>query len=314
MAKAKNQPKRRMSMASWVKSRWSDEQITWDEMWVNMANLISLRSRCSRDRVGAVLVSEQNVLLSAGYNGAAPGYPTVGWCNTWCPRAISSAAGGDIHPTYEDCPASHAEVSCLLRAPEFQGHATLYVNSVMCWECAKLVAASASVKGITKVIMQVDPSDRHRDPKRTIDFLTECGVDVAVWSDTLTPHGRVFIDHNGLGPHRCHFCDVVMPKVEAVHHLDHDHSNNIPENLVASHSGCHSQYHNSHPTRYANVGPQKTPSPRKTITTKWERRKPLLKCDECQLETTPGWLKRHGDVVGHSVSEYVKWHAQSLKK
>lgn len=299
-------------MASWVKTRWEDEQISWDELWVNMANLVSLRSRCSRDRVGAVLVSQDNVMLGAGYNGAPPPYPTVGWCDTWCERAISSKNGGSLHPNYDDCPASHAEVSCIMRAPHFSGSAVLYVNSPVCWQCAKFIAASPAVKRISKVIMQVEAKDRHRDPGRTVDFLTECGIDVAIWSDSVSSHMRVFIDHNGLGPHRCHFCDVVMSKIEVVHHLDHDHSNNDPTNLTAAHDACHSSYHGSHPSRGGNGPHQRVMSPRRTITKKWERVKPLLKCDDCDLETTPGWLKRHGEIMSHTVSEYVRWHQRSV--
>jgi hypothetical protein len=55
---------------------------------------------------------------------------------------------------------------------------------------------------------------------------------------------RLFFAHNGPGPYSCHFCrsDVSLEKVH-VHHLDHNHSNDDPKNLVASHSGCHSRHH-----------------------------------------------------------------------
>ena len=61
---------------------------------------------------------------------------------------------------------------------------------------------------------------------------------------TSTLHVKVFIAHNGPGPWSCFFCtnDVMLQEV-TVHHIDHDHSNNDPMNLVASHFGCHSRHH-----------------------------------------------------------------------
>ena len=58
-------------------------------------------------------------------------------------------------------------------------------------------------------------------------------------------HREVFLAHNGPGPWRCRGCalDVLFSSVFDVHHLDHDHSNNDPLNLVAMHPECHSRLH-----------------------------------------------------------------------
>lgn len=57
-------------------------------------------------------------------------------------------------------------------------------------------------------------------------------------------HIRIFFAHNGPGPFVFHFCKkkVTLEKVH-VHHVDHNHDNNKPKNLVASHSSCHSRHH-----------------------------------------------------------------------
>jgi DNA-directed RNA polymerase sigma subunit (sigma70/sigma32) len=50
--------------------------------------------------------------------------------------------------------------------------------------------------------------------------------------------------HNGPGPWPCFECDGPVTYEELlVHHLDHDHDNNDPTNLAASHKPCHITHH-----------------------------------------------------------------------
>lgn len=61
---------------------------TWDETWLTLAHGIAKRSLCSRDQVGAVIVSEDNTPLMASYNGSPSGFPHNDKpCTEWCPRA-----------------------------------------------------------------------------------------------------------------------------------------------------------------------------------------------------------------------------------
>lgn len=55
---------------------------------------------------------------------------------------------------------------------------------------------------------------------------------------------EVFFAYNGVGPYACAFCDEQVDfDVVTVHHLDHDHTNDDPENLAAAHKGCHNSHH-----------------------------------------------------------------------
>ena len=45
----------------------------WDEYFKIIAEVVSRRSTCPRARVGAVIVSEDNRILTTGYNGSSPG-------------------------------------------------------------------------------------------------------------------------------------------------------------------------------------------------------------------------------------------------
>src|SRR5579859_4101005 len=46
---------------------------TWDEYFLNIAKVVSIKSKDPKCPVGAVIVSEDNVILSTGFNGMARG-------------------------------------------------------------------------------------------------------------------------------------------------------------------------------------------------------------------------------------------------
>jgi len=302
----KDEVKRTRTVAGWLRGQYPDaeERITWDDLWMNFALMIGRRSRCVRDQIGAVIVSADNRILGAGYNGPAAGMTLEGSCKNWCPRAISGECGEKLDPEYNDCFSLHAEINALLRTDtsgkSMQG-ASIYISSSMCWQCSGMVANS----GISRAVFQIMPfKHRHRRPDAVVDFLQECGVEVVVMNNTLSAYRAIFVDEYGYGPHECYFCHVSMARIEVIHHKDSDHSNNDISNLAASHISCHTQYHNaSSPTQWKGA------APRYSVTTEWTRRKPILQCRSCPLETTPGWLKRHAEMTGHDGSAYTEWRA-----
>lgn len=293
-----------MTIEGWIESRWRGDRISWEELWFNMAHLVAMRARCDRDRVGAVIVTEDNVLQSTGYNGPPAGFYVEGWCHEWCPAAIS---GNRDH-----CPSVHAEVNALLRTPKpLRPGTVMYVTSTMCLNCAKSVAAA----GVCRVVMKVKTAERyrHRDAETTIAFLKECGVEVVVWKEYHTTYSRIFVDIYGMGPHTCYFCEETMMVIETVHHIDHDHSNDDPVNLAAAHECCHMAYHKTNKI-YRRAPHQKRLSPRLSVTRRWERVKPLISCRTCGLKTTPGWLRRHADSTGHDGTAYDEWRTEDERR
>ncbi len=118
----------------------SHEQIrpraSWDEYFMNIAQVVSTRSTCPRKYVGAVIVRDRTI-LSTGYNGSIRGMPH---CT-------------DVGHMMEDghCVATiHAEVNAIIQAAKngvMIDEGTLYVTASPCWNCFKS-AANAGIKRI----------------------------------------------------------------------------------------------------------------------------------------------------------------------
>jgi len=139
---------------------------------MQIAAAMAHRSRCTKRRVGATIVTRDNRVASVSYNGPAAREPNVeGPCTLWCPRAANGGTTAD----YGSCKTIHAESNGLLRAnwTDIQG-GTIYVTSAMCINCAKLVANS----GLARVVHQVLIDDAHRDPEGVERYLRSVQVQV----------------------------------------------------------------------------------------------------------------------------------------
>jgi dCMP deaminase len=111
------------------------ERPDWDTYFMGIAEAVSARSDCERDKVGAVVVKDRRV-RATGYNGAAAGKPG---CAT-CPRRESGCEPGS---SYDNCVAVHAEANALIYCDrqDLVG-ATLYVTREPCYACDKLIQAA----------------------------------------------------------------------------------------------------------------------------------------------------------------------------
>lgn len=109
---------------------------SWDEYFLEMANVAKKRSTCLRRQVGAVIVRE-NRILSTGYNGV----PTrIAHCDeVGCLRDKLEIPSGERH---ELCRGSHAEQNAIVNAANFgislKG-STIYINTQPCILCTKMI-------------------------------------------------------------------------------------------------------------------------------------------------------------------------------
>jgi dCMP deaminase len=127
-----------------MKKILKDKRPTWDEYFLEMAQLVSKRSTCLRRSVGAVLVRDKRI-LATGYNGAPSGLKHC--VEIGCLRLKLNIPSGQRH---ELCRALHAEQNALIQASlhgiSVKG-ATLYATTQPCMICAKMLI-NAGIKEI----------------------------------------------------------------------------------------------------------------------------------------------------------------------
>jgi dCMP deaminase len=150
---------------------------SWDDIWTAMAVDISKRSLCSRSQAGCVIVSRDNQVLAASYNGPPPRFDHQNLpCTEWCPR--TQTGGGAAF--YDDCFSTHAEAHALTRAPfSLMDGGTAYVTRMPCFTCAKMLASSP----LKQVVCRIAPEDRDREPERSIMRMRASGLEVRLQPD-----------------------------------------------------------------------------------------------------------------------------------
>lgn len=139
---------------------------SWDEYFMEMAEILKTRSTCLRRQVGAVVVLDKQI-LSSGYNGAPTG---LKHCEeTGCLREQLGVPSGQRH---ELCRGLHAEQNAIIQASlhgvKIEG-ATLYVTLQPCVVCAKMIINA----GIRKLVFKGDYPD-----ELSWQMLQESGIEL----------------------------------------------------------------------------------------------------------------------------------------
>ena len=140
--------------------------LTWDEYFVALAKLTAMRSKDPSTQVGACIVSEDNRILSVGYNGAPNGFDDDNF--PW------NRQGENLETKYPY--VCHAEMNAVLNyrgtRKDFE-NARIYVDLFPCNECAKIIIQS----GIKEVVYL---SNKYKDSENNIAsrrLFDSCGVE-----------------------------------------------------------------------------------------------------------------------------------------
>ncbi len=124
-----------------------------DVYFSEIADLVSTRSTCLRNNVGAVIVKDSQV-LSTGYNGAPKGLPHCDELGG-CMRNRLGVKSGERH---ELCRGLHAEQNAIIQAA-FHGvsvkSAKMYCTTRPCSICTKMIINA----GITEIIFMEEYRD-----------------------------------------------------------------------------------------------------------------------------------------------------------
>lgn len=121
---------------------------SWDEYFMQMAELTAQRSTCLRRQVGAIIVKEKHI-IATGYNGAPKGLPHCEELGG-CLREQLEIPSGERH---ELCRALHAEQNAIIQAAtlgqSIEG-ATIYITHQPCIICAKMIINA----GISRIVIR----------------------------------------------------------------------------------------------------------------------------------------------------------------
>ena len=133
---------------------------------MELALVVSKRSTCLRQKVGAVIVKDKRI-LATGYNGAPSGMPHC--LDVGCLREKLGVPSGERQ---ELCRGLHAEQNAIIQAAKFgisiEG-STIYTTHCPCITCAKMIINA----GIRRVVYGRDYAD-----KRGLELLREAGIEV----------------------------------------------------------------------------------------------------------------------------------------
>ena len=123
------------------------DYISWDEYFMGVAMLSAMRSKDPNTQVGACIVSEDNKILSMGYNGFPKG------CSD---DVFPWAREGEPYDN-KYLYTTHSELNAILnyRGGSLEG-AKLYVSLFPCNECAKAIIQA----GIRTIVYD---SDKYAD-------------------------------------------------------------------------------------------------------------------------------------------------------
>ncbi len=150
-----------------------DRQEIWDQRFLQLATMVSSWSKDPSTKVGAVIVTPENVIVSVGYNGFAQRMP-------------------DHEQHYADRQSKysrivHSETNAILLArADVRGY-TLYSTFPPCDRCAVSIIQA----GITRVVCPAlatlgkDAAERWRKSMETArDYFAESGVEFVELEET----------------------------------------------------------------------------------------------------------------------------------
>ena len=139
------------------------DYIGWDAYFMGIAMLSAQRSKDPNTQVGACIVSNDNRILSIGYNGAPNGFDDEKF--PW------AREGDDLHTKYFY--VTHSELNAILnyRGGSLEG-AKLYVSLFPCNECAKAIIQC----GIRTVVYDCDKYDGTPSVRASKRMMNAAGV------------------------------------------------------------------------------------------------------------------------------------------
>lgn len=140
-----------------------------DKTYMDVANIIGQRSYSNRNKVGALLVKEDNI-LAYGYNGTPRGWPNN------CEDHVIIDDAPNLVTRPEVLHAESNAIAKVARTTSSSEGSTLYVTLSPCYDCAKMIHQA----GVVRVVYSEEY--RHTDG---IEFLKKCGIECVKFAQNI---------------------------------------------------------------------------------------------------------------------------------
>ncbi|MFZ2154486.1 MAG: cytidine/deoxycytidylate deaminase family protein [Candidatus Moraniibacteriota bacterium] len=168
-------------MSEEVEKREEYKRVSWDEYFINLAEMVGTRGTCDRGRSGCVIVRDNRILVT-GYVGSAAGL------------AHCDEIGHELHTVISEDKAesqhcirtAHAEQNAIANAARFGtalDKSTLYCHMTPCYTCAKMIINS----GIRRVVCSKD----YHKGQRSKEIFKEAGVIYDLLSDAMETYDNM---------------------------------------------------------------------------------------------------------------------------
>ena len=138
--------------------------LSWDEYFMSVASLSSLRSKDPRTKVGACIVNKRNHIVGVGYNGFPVGISD---------QEFPWERDGDFLDTKYPY-VVHAEQNAILNTHAGAYGCRIYTTNYPCHECAKYIIQA----GITEVIYMLENGADENSKAASHRMFRAAGVDV----------------------------------------------------------------------------------------------------------------------------------------
>lgn len=149
-----------------IKTRPNNKRESWDDHFLEMAKLVSSRSR-DKSQVGAVIIGDEQIVLSTGYNGLPRKVIDLEIRISQGKEKLKWTVHADANAI---CNAARTGTSLL--------NSTLYVNKFPCCDCAGLIVQA----GIKRIVSKDDhfwTKNPNGDAGRAaLSILVEAGVEI----------------------------------------------------------------------------------------------------------------------------------------
>lgn len=140
------------------------DRIDTDTYFMRIARLVSERSTCIKQRVGAVLVKDKHI-IATGYNGAPRNIPH---CTKETCLRLNTKSLEESHL----CRGTHAEQNTIIQAA-YHGTSTvgsvLYTTHFPCMSCVKILINA----GVVEIVYE---TEYDMENKLKMDLLNNAGI------------------------------------------------------------------------------------------------------------------------------------------